>query len=73
MRPTEPTKPKVRATTLQNHHWWLSERVEGPNITNVFKRTFYQMMFKFQLGHHEQCAGCVLAVPQSCVGRSATY
>ena len=39
--------------------------MEGPNIANVFKRTFYQMMFKFQLGQHDRCAGCVLAVPQS--------
>lgn len=54
------------AATLQaNEGKWLSEGVEGPNIANVFKRTFYQMMFKFQLGQHEQCAGCVLAIPQS--------
>lgn len=51
--------------TIQENQWWLSEGVEGPNIANVFKRTFYQMMFKFQLGHHERCAGCVLAIPQS--------
>lgn len=53
------------ASALQNHQHWLSEGVEGPNIANVFKRTFYQMMFKFQLGQHERCAGCVLAIPQS--------
>jgi hypothetical protein len=51
--------------TLQEHQHWLAEDVEGPNIANVFKRTFYQMMFKFQLGQHERCAGCVLAIPQS--------
>lgn len=51
--------------TVQDNQWWLSEGVEGPNISNVFKRTFYQMMFKFQLGQHDRCAGCVLAVPQS--------
>ncbi len=51
--------------TLQGYQHWLSEGVEGPNIANVFKRTFYQMMFKFQLGHHERCAGCVLAIPQA--------
>lgn len=50
---------------VQENQWWLSEGVEGPNIANVFKRTFYQMMFKFQLGHHERCAGCVLAIPTS--------
>lgn len=49
--------------SVQESSWWLSEGVEGPNIANVFKRTFYQMMFKFQLGHHGRCAGCVLALP----------
>ena len=53
------------ATLQENEGAWLSQGVEGPNIANVFKRTFYQMMFKFQLGQHEQCAGCVLAIPQS--------
>jgi hypothetical protein len=52
-------------STLQDYQNWLSEGVEGPNIANVFKRTFYQMMFKFQLGRHERCAGCVLAIPQA--------
>ena len=51
--------------TLQEYTHWLGEGVEGPNIANVFKRTFYQMMFKFQLGHHGRCAGCVLAIPQA--------
>ena len=48
---------------VQSHPEWLSEGVEGPNIANVFKRTFYQMMFKFQLAKNERCAGCVLAIP----------
>jgi len=39
--------------------------VEGPNIANVFKRTFYQMMFKFQIGAHGKSAGCVFAIPRS--------
>ena len=52
-------------TTLSDYQHWLAEGVEGPNIANVFKRTFYQMMFKFQLGQHDRCAGCVLAIPQS--------
>ena len=51
--------------TLQSRPEWLSKRMEGPNIANVFKRTFYQMMFKFQLGQHPRCAGCVLAIPVS--------
>jgi hypothetical protein len=48
---------------LQSKPDWLSEGMEGPNIANVFKRTFYQMMFKFQLGQHPRCAGCVMAIP----------
>lgn len=51
--------------SLQIHQEWLSQGVEGPNISNVFKRTFYQMMFKFQLGPSSSCAGCVLAIPSS--------
>lgn len=57
--------PEKFGPTVQSNQWWLSEEVEGPNIANVFKRTFYQMMFKFQLGQHERCAGCVLAIPQA--------
>lgn len=52
-------------TTLQANQQWLCEGIEGPNIANVFKRTFYQMMFKFQLGAHDRCAGCVLAIPDA--------
>jgi hypothetical protein len=53
------------AGTLQTRPEWLSEGMEGPNIANVFKRTFYQMMFKFQLGQHPRCAGCVMAIPMA--------
>lgn len=51
--------------TVQANQNWLSDHIEGPNIANVFKRTFYQMMFKFQLGQNPRCAGCVLAIPTS--------
>ena len=34
---------------LQNNLNWARRGVEGPNIANVFKRTFYQMLIKFQL------------------------
>lgn len=44
---------------------WLSKDIEGPNIANVFKRTFYQMMFKFQIGAQQDCAGCVLAISEA--------
>lgn len=51
--------------TLADHQDWLSEDIEGPNIANVFKRTFYQMMMKFQIALHEPCAGSALALPKS--------
>ncbi|HVH74368.1 MAG TPA: hypothetical protein VM755_05580 [Stellaceae bacterium] len=57
--------PKSFGSTLEKNQHLLSKRMEGPNIANVFKRTFYQMMFKFQLGKSEQCAGCALAIQQS--------
>lgn len=51
--------------TIRANLTWLSDRIEGPNIANVFKRTFYQMILKFQIGKQGACAGCVLAIPQS--------
>jgi hypothetical protein len=53
------------AEAVASNPRWLSEKVEGPNIANVFKRTFYQMMLKFQIGSLASCTGCVLALPQS--------
>jgi hypothetical protein len=50
---------------LAKNPQWLGEKMEGPNIANVFKRTFYQMMLKFQIGADPECGGCVLALPQS--------
>lgn len=50
---------------LQANQHWLGEKIEGPNIANVFKRTFYQVMLKFQIGGLDSCAGCVLAIPRS--------
>jgi hypothetical protein len=45
---------------------WAGEGVEGPNIANVFKRTFYQMLLKFRLaGDRSAAAGTVLALPRS--------
>lgn len=53
------------ADVLQNNQRWLADRIEGPNIANVFKRTFYQMMLKFQLGVHPRSVGTALAIPQA--------
>lgn len=52
-------------SNLEANLRWLWENVEGPNIANVFKRTFYQMMFKFHIGAQPDCAGVVLAIPEA--------
>ena len=43
---------------------WAGRKIEGPNISNVFKRTFYQIAFKFQVTKRDTSVGCVLALPQ---------
>lgn len=43
---------------------WAGRKIEGPNISNVFKRTFYQIAFKFQVTKQETSVGCALALPQ---------
>lgn len=51
---------------LDKNQEWAGKKVEGPNIANVFKRTFYQVMLKFQLsGEGAAAAGTVLALPRS--------
>lgn len=49
---------------LADNPEWAGRKVEGPNISNVFKRTFYQIAFKFQITRRDTSAGCVLAIPQ---------
>lgn len=51
--------------TLQSNLDWAGRGVEGPNIANVFKRTFYQMLVKFQLSSGAAAAGTVLALPRA--------
>jgi hypothetical protein len=50
---------------LANNQVWASEHVEGPNIANVFKRTFYQTLLKFELSREGAAAGTILALPES--------
>ena len=59
--------PTTFAKDLQaNLLHWAGEGVEGPNIANVFKRTFYQMLLKFRLaGDGSAAAGSILALPRS--------
>ncbi len=52
-------------SVLQKNLAWAGDGIEGPNIANVFKRTFYQAMLKFQLASWGQVAGTVLALPRS--------
>jgi hypothetical protein len=57
---------KAFPKTLQENLNWAGEKVEGPNIANVFKRTFYQVMLKFKLsGEGPAAAGTLLALPRS--------
>ena len=44
---------------------WAGREIQGPSIADTFKRTFNQMIFKFQLGLHANCAGTVLALPRA--------
>jgi hypothetical protein len=53
------------AESLRTNMQWGADSVEGPNIANVFKRTFYQVLLKFQLSGRGAAAGTVLAIPQS--------
>jgi hypothetical protein len=57
--------PKEFAEQLKRNPNWAANGIQSPNIANVFKRTICQLLFKFQLGHHQACAGCILAIPQS--------
>jgi hypothetical protein len=50
---------------LSRNQAWAAEDIEGPNIANVFKRTFYQMLLKFELSREGAAAGTVLALPES--------
>lgn len=57
--------PKDFPKQLEAHSEWASAEIEGPNISNVFKRTIYQVLFKLRFGHQPDCAGCILALPQA--------
>ena len=52
-------------TELAKNQVWASQQVEGPNIANVFKRTFYQTLLKFELSKEGAAAGTILALPES--------
>ena len=49
---------------LRENPEWSGRKIEGPNISNVFKRTFYQIAFKFQVTKRETSVGCAPALPQ---------
>jgi hypothetical protein len=52
-------------TQLASNQDWASRQVEGPNIANVFKRTFYQTLLKFELSKEGCATGTVLALPEA--------
>jgi hypothetical protein len=39
------------------------QKVEGPNKSNIFKRTIYQMILKIELTNHEESAGFAIVLP----------
>lgn len=57
--------PKDFPKQLEQNPNWASAGIQSPNIANVFKRTIYQTLFKFQLGAHPDCAGSGLALQES--------
>ena len=50
---------------LESNRHWAGRRIEGPNIANVFKRTIYQLILKFELAGRDRCAGVVLGLPEA--------
>jgi hypothetical protein len=68
-----PTAAHLESAPAGFHAWLasstgqatLSRKMEGPNLSNVFKRTFYQMAYKFQLAGHRDCAGAAFVIPES--------
>lgn len=52
------------AKQLAGNPEWAGRKIEGPNISNVFKRTFYQIAFKFQVTKQDTSVGCALALPR---------
>jgi hypothetical protein len=56
--------PDQFAEQLAANPEWSGRKIEGPNISNVFKRTFYQINFKFQVTKRDTSAGCILAIPR---------
>lgn len=50
---------------IKNKQEWLSREIEGPNIANVFKRTIYQLILKFDMAGRDRCQGVVLGLPES--------
>lgn len=55
--------PDAYPQQIRLHPEWAGEKIEGPNIANVVKRTFWQMFFKFGFGNSERCAGTALVIP----------
>ena len=48
---------------IAEHPEWTGERVEGPNIANVFKRTIYQTILEIQMARDPECAGFAIVLP----------
>jgi hypothetical protein len=55
---TEPYHDQIRANPDD-----VGRKVEGPNKSNIFKRTIYQMLYKMELARDAACAGFVIVIP----------
>ncbi len=55
--------PDTYPSQIEANLEWAGDGMEGPNIANVVKRTFWQMFFKFEFGQADHCAGTALAIP----------
>lgn len=49
---------------LQQNLEWAAFKVEGPDISSVFKQTFHQAALKFQVTRRDTSVGRVLALPR---------
>lgn len=50
---------------VKAHPEWVARKVQGPNKSNIFKRTIYQTVLKIQLARDPLCAGFVITIPEA--------
>lgn len=48
---------------IRQHPEKVGHKVEGPNKSNIFKRTIYQMLLEMELARDSNCSGFVIVLP----------